>query len=70
MKQIATKKRSFVKAVVWRIIASFTTLLLALLFTGSIPIAIGLGSFDILIKFILYYFHERTWDQISWGRKK
>lgn len=70
MEHIATKKRSLVKAITWRVGGSISTLLLAFVFTGSVSIAAGVCIVDIVLKLVLYYFHERAWDNISWGRKK
>lgn len=64
------KKRHLAKAVTWRIIASLTTALIAWAF-GLPPKAIG-GVFlaDLVIKFILYYWHERLWyKHIRYGVK-
>jgi len=56
-----TKKRHLAKAVTWRIVASITTALIAIAF-GLPPKAVG-GVFitDLIIKFVLYYGHERLW---------
>ncbi len=49
------------KAVSWRIIASVTTTLIAFYF-GLPSKAIGLVFFaDLIIKFFLYFIHERIW---------
>ena len=64
------KKRHLAKAVTWRIVASITTALIAWTF-GLPPKAIG-GVFiaDLVIKFILYYGHERLWyKHIKYGVK-
>ncbi|URQ65085.1 DUF2061 domain-containing protein [SAR86 cluster bacterium] len=54
-------KRSLVKALTWRTIASIVTALIAWFF-GVPAKAIGLVFFaDLVIKFILYFFHERLW---------
>ena len=59
--QSESRKRSFFKAVSWRIIASVTTTLIAFYF-GLPAKAIGLVFFaDLIIKFILYFIHERIW---------
>lgn len=56
-----TKLRHLYKAITWRLIASVTTTLIALYF-GLPSKAIGLVFFaDLIIKFILYYIHERLW---------
>lgn len=62
--------RSLVKGLSWRAIASLCTIVLVFLFTGSLSISIGLGLIDIVIKLMLYYFHERIWLKIKWGTKK
>ena len=55
------KKSHLVKALTWRIIGASTTTVLALIF-GLPQKAIGLIFFaDLLIKFVLYYIHERIW---------
>ena len=58
---IETRTRSLVKAVSWRIIAPITTAAIAYYF--GVPMkAVGLIFFaDLIIKFILYFFHERAW---------
>lgn len=65
-----TNKRSILKAVSWRIIASLVTTIIAYAF-GLPAKAIGLVFFaDLIIKFILYYFHERIWIKfIKYGIK-
>ncbi len=63
-------KRSLVKAVTWRVIATLVTFLVAYLLTGEIAIAAGIGLVDSAIKFFAYYFHERTWEKIQFGRPK
>jgi uncharacterized membrane protein len=68
--QNVEKKRHLAKAVTWRIIASITTALIAWGF-GLPPKAIG-GVFiaDLIIKFVLYYGHERLWyTKIKYGVK-
>ena len=64
---IESSKRSLVKSISWRIIASIVTTLLAYAF-GLPAKAIGLDFFaDLIIKFILYFFHERVWAKIKYG---
>jgi uncharacterized membrane protein len=55
------KKRHLAKAVTWRIIASIVTALIAWVF-GLPPKAVGfVFTADLIIKFVLYYMHERVW---------
>jgi len=65
-----SKSRHLAKAVTWRVVASITTALIAYAF-GLPPKAVG-GVFvaDLIIKFILYYGHERIWYKfIKFGVK-
>lgn len=64
-----TNARSLAKALTWRILASIVTSLIAYYF--GVPYkAIGLVFFaDLIIKFILYFIHERVWvNYIKFGQ--
>ena len=65
-----TARRHLAKAVTWRVIASTTTAGIAWAF-GLPPKAIGaIFVVDLIIKFILYYGHERLWyKHIKYGVK-
>lgn len=64
------RKRHVMKAVTWRVIASTTTAIIAFLF-GMPAKAIGYVFLaDMVIKFVLYYMHERVWyKHIQYGVK-
>ncbi len=64
-----TKQRSALKAITWRIIGTVNTFLLSWLITKEPVTAGAIASFEVMTKTILYYFHERGWDRIDWGRK-
>lgn len=64
-----TKKRSIVKTITFRVIATIATVLLVWIFTGNISLAGIVGGIDLLVKTILYYFHERAWSKIAWERE-
>jgi len=63
-----THKRSLIKAIVWRVLATTTTILIVFFFTGKLALSLGIGFVEIISKMILYYFHERTWNNIKWGK--
>ena len=67
---MVTKTRHLAKAVTWRIIASITTAIIAWFF-GLPPKAVGAVFIaDLVMKFRLYYGHERLWyNQIKLGVK-
>jgi len=62
-----TQKRSIVKSVTFRIIATIITFLVVYLFTNDPFISTGVTLLENLIKMFFYYFHERAWNNVSWG---
>lgn len=60
--------RSIVKAVSWRVVGTLDTLIVSYLLTGEIALATSIASIDFVTKMILYFFHERVWNRIKWGR--
>lgn len=61
-------KRSFAKAISWRITGTLDTILLAWLFTQELTVALSIGLTEVATKIILYYVHERAWSRSSYGR--
>lgn len=61
-------RRSLVKALSWRLIATLITGLLAYLLTGEMAFAAKIGLADTGLKFFCYLGHERLWNRISFGR--
>ena len=64
-----TKERSALKAITWRIIGTADTFAISWLITKEPVTAGAIASFEVLTKTILYYFHERGWNKVNWGRK-
>lgn len=64
-----THKRSIVKAVSWRITGTIDTFLISWLITGEALLASGIAGTEVMTKVALFYFHERAWSRVSWGRK-
>jgi uncharacterized membrane protein len=62
------KKRSLVKTITWRITGSTATFLIAFLLTGNFAIAGVIGITQMISNTILYYLHERVWNEINWGK--
>ena len=53
--------RSLGKAFSWRVVATLTTGSIAYIVTGQIDTAITIGSIEFVLKFFIYYMHERAW---------
>ncbi len=65
-----TKRRSVVKALTWRVIASLDTTIIAYFVTGgNLHKALAIGGFEIITKMVLYFFHERAWNGVKWGKR-
>ena len=62
--------RSFAKAVSWRITGSIDTFILSWIITGDAKIAGAISAVEVVTKIILFYFHERIWAKIHWGKPK
>ncbi|WP_258097494.1 DUF2061 domain-containing protein [Marinoscillum pacificum] len=60
--------RSITKAVSWRVIGTIDTIVLSAIISGHLVLAISIGFTELLTKTILYYLHERIWNQFTWGR--
>ena len=62
--------RSLVKAISWRIVGSLDTILISYLVVGNLNIALSIGGIEWITKMILYFFHERIWNLLKWGKKE
>lgn len=63
------RKRSIVKAISWRITGTLDTFVVSYIITGKVTIALSISGVEVFTKMLLYYFHERTWNKIKFGRE-
>jgi uncharacterized membrane protein len=63
-----TKSRSFAKAIGWRLVATFNTFIILYFMTGELSFSAIASGWTTVINFIAYYYHERIWNKLSWGR--
>ena len=64
-------KRHLAKAVTWRLVASTVTAIIAWAFGLPTAAVGGVLVADLVIKFVMYYMHERMWYKyIRYGVKK
>jgi len=61
-------KRSLLKTISWRVIGTLDTILISWLITGAMTLALSIGTIELISKMVLYFFHERLWNQIKWGK--
>jgi len=65
-----TKRRSWVKSITWRV---FGIILLGVVSYSITKSWKAMTTITVLfhgIRLILYYYHERIWERISWGKIK
>ena len=62
--------RSWVKSITWRVIGIVILGALAWLFTHDWQETTLITVTFHAIRLVLYYYHERAWERIGWGRKK
>ena len=65
--------RSILKGISWRIVATLDTICIVLIITClsdncSIDQAIKIGLIEFIVKLIVYYFHERVWQNINYNK--
>lgn len=65
-----TNKRSIVKGISWRVVATSTTVSIVYFFFDRLDLAIATGMIETVLKIGLYWMHERAWFKVKWGRKQ
>ena len=76
---VEQKRRTLVKTISWRAIASLDTLLIAFVVmtllrptnaAETAGVAGTIAAVEIPNKLLLYYLHERLWARLAFGRAK
>lgn len=60
--------RSIAKALSWRVIGTLDTLIVSYFIVGEVKAASLIAGVDFLTKMVLYFFHERAWNAVKWGK--
>jgi uncharacterized membrane protein len=55
--------RLLAKAISWEVLATFVTVLIAYPFTGSLCSSLSLASACLVIKIVLFYYHDLAWER-------
>ena len=66
---IDSASSSLAKAISWRITGTIDTFIISWFITGQLLLASGIAATEVITKIFLYWFHERVWNKIQWGRK-
>ncbi|MBL7214486.1 MAG: DUF2061 domain-containing protein [Phycisphaerae bacterium] len=62
--------RSIFKAITWRVGGTIVTFLTAWIIVGTVEMAAKIGVLDTLLKIAVFYFHERFWNRLNFGKMK
>lgn len=62
--------RSIVKTISWRTTGTIDTIIVSYFITGNLAMAASIGGVEVITKMFLYYFHERAWNKLNFGRVK
>ena len=65
-----TKARSFVKSVTYRVFGTLSSFAVVYAITHKGSLATLVAFWETVVKVAIYYYHERVWDKIKWGRFK
>ncbi|MFI5163919.1 MAG: DUF2061 domain-containing protein [Bacteroidia bacterium] len=63
-----TLRRSIVKTVSYRVVILILDFVSIYVFTGQVKIALGFMIVSNIYTTLGYFFHERIWDRIKWGK--
>lgn len=61
-----SQSKSLAKAISWRIVGTLDTIIISWVLTGTLTLALSIGSIELFTKFFLYYAHERLWNLSKW----
>ena len=66
---VDSQKRTIVKTLLWRFIASGTTVVVVFALSGNIALGLTAAAIGIPLKLFMYYFYERFWaTTVEWGK--
>jgi len=66
--KLETLRRSVIKTISYRVIILILDFSSIYLFTGKLNIALGFMVVSNIYTTVIYFFHERVWDKIQWGK--
>jgi uncharacterized membrane protein len=57
--------KSLLKSISWRIVGTIDTIVISYIITGQLVMAVSIGSVEVVTKILLYYVHERVWENVA-----
>ena len=66
----ATRKRSLVKALTYRVVIVCLDFLVVYILTKKTDVALGFMIISNIYTSLGYFLHERIWARIQWGKER
>jgi uncharacterized membrane protein len=63
------KSRSLAKSLTWRVVALITTFVTLYALSEDISLATIATLITNGVNFVAYYYHERIWNAVRWGKE-
>ena len=63
------KSRSLAKSLTWRVVALLTTFITLYALSKDVSMATLATLITNGVNFVAYYYHERIWNAVKWGKK-
>ena len=67
-KMKVTKARSFTKSLTYRVFGTLFSWAIVYVIIGKGSLATLIAFWETVVKISIYYWHERIWDKINWGK--
>lgn len=64
-----TAERSITKATTFRILVILSDIVVVFILTHQYSLVASVVIFTNLASMVLYFFHERIWNAVRWGKK-
>jgi uncharacterized membrane protein len=61
--------RSLAKAISWRFFGNLISFIIIYSLTHDGKLALAASAIELIVKIVLYYYHERIWNKVKWGRE-
>ncbi len=62
--------RSILKALSYRALIIFSDSIIVYLITRRADVTLGFVAISNVVSTVLYFFHERAWNQVHWGKSR
>jgi len=69
-KPVEKNRRSVIKSATYRVLSLSVDSMVAYFFTRNVALSAGIVILVNGYSTLLYYFHERVWAHIRWGREE